>query len=93
MPTWTVGEDPAPFFTSPYLITKDPETGVRNVGTYRMQVKGPNKTGLLIGKRQDMALAYVQKQRPEQADAGGRGDRRRPIDRLRVGFEDVRRAR
>ena len=55
VPTWTVGEDPAPFFTSPYLITKDPETGVRNVGTYRMQVKGPNKTGLLIGKRQDMA--------------------------------------
>ena len=36
-------------------ITKDPETGVRNVGTYRMEVKGPNKTGLLIGKRQDMA--------------------------------------
>ena len=55
VPTWTVGEDPAPFFTSPYLITKDPETGVRNIGTYRMQVKGPNKTGLLIGKRQDMA--------------------------------------
>jgi UbiD family decarboxylase len=55
VPTWTVGEDPAPFFTSPYLITKDPETGVRNVGTYRMQIKGPNKTGLLIGKRQDMA--------------------------------------
>ena len=56
VPTWTVGEDPAPFFTSPYLITKDPETGVRNIGTYRMQVKGPNKTGLLIGVRQDAAL-------------------------------------
>src|SRR5919197_2104538 len=55
VPVWTVGEDPAPFFTSPYLITKDPETGVRNVGTYRMEVKAPNKTGLLIGKRQDMA--------------------------------------
>ncbi len=56
VPTWTVGEDPGPFFTSPYLITKDPETGVRNIGTYRMQVKGPNKTGLLIGRRQDMAM-------------------------------------
>jgi UbiD family decarboxylase len=56
VPMWTVGEDPAPFFTSPYLITRDPETGVRNVGTYRMQVKGPNKTGLLIGIRQDAAL-------------------------------------
>lgn len=56
VPTWTVGHDPAPFFTSPYVITKDPDTGVRNVGTYRMQVKGPNKTGLLIGGRQDAAF-------------------------------------
>jgi len=55
VPVWTVGEDPGPFFTSPYVITKDPETGVRNVGTYRMQVKGPNKTGFLIGKVQDAA--------------------------------------
>lgn len=56
VPIWTVGEDPAPFFTSPYVITKDPETGVSNIGTYRMQVKGPNKTGFLIGKRQDAAM-------------------------------------
>lgn len=55
VPVWTVGEDPGPFFTSPYVITKDPETGVRNIGTYRMQVKGPNKTGFLIGKVQDAA--------------------------------------
>ncbi len=55
VPVWTVGEDPGPFFTSPYVITKDPETGVRNVGTYRMQVKGPNKTGFLIDKVQDAA--------------------------------------
>jgi UbiD family decarboxylase len=55
VPVWTVGEDPAPFFTSPYVITKDPETGTRNVGTYRMQLKGPNKTGFLIGMRQDAA--------------------------------------
>ena len=53
VPVWTVGEDPGPFFTSPYVITKDPETGVRNVGIYRMQVKGRNKTGFLIGKHQD----------------------------------------
>jgi UbiD family decarboxylase len=53
VPVWTVGEDPGPFFTSPYVITKDPDTGVSNVGTYRMQVKGPNKTGFLIGKTQD----------------------------------------
>lgn len=55
VPIWTVGEDPGPFFTSPYVITKDTETGNRNVGTYRMQVKGRNKTGFLIGMRQDAA--------------------------------------
>ncbi|HEY7167266.1 MAG TPA: UbiD family decarboxylase [Candidatus Binatia bacterium] len=55
VPVWTVGEDPGPFLTSPYVITKDPETGTRNVGTYRMQVKGRNKTGFLIGMRQDAA--------------------------------------
>jgi len=55
VPVWTVGEDPGPFFTSPYVITKDPETGVRNIGTYRMQVKNRNKTGFLIGKVQDAA--------------------------------------
>ncbi len=59
VPVWTVGEDPGPFFTSPYVITKDPETGIRNVGTYRMEVKGPNKTGFLIGKRQDASWHII----------------------------------
>src|SRR5438552_13195498 len=30
--------DPAPFITLPAVITRDPNTGVRNVGMYRMQV-------------------------------------------------------
>src|SRR5215218_6575368 len=30
-------DDPAPFITLPAVITKDPRTGVRNVGMYRMQ--------------------------------------------------------
>jgi 4-hydroxy-3-polyprenylbenzoate decarboxylase len=30
--------DPAPFITLPAVITKDPRSGVRNVGMYRMQV-------------------------------------------------------
>jgi len=30
--------DPAPFITLPAVITKDPATGTRNVGMYRMQV-------------------------------------------------------
>src|SRR5204863_1861330 len=31
-------EDPAPFITLPAVITRDPRTGTRNVGMYRMQV-------------------------------------------------------
>ena len=30
--------DPAPFITLPAVITRDPKTGTRNVGMYRMQV-------------------------------------------------------
>jgi 4-hydroxy-3-polyprenylbenzoate decarboxylase len=36
--------DAGPFITLPMVITRDPETGVQNVGTYRMQVTGPRST-------------------------------------------------
>ena len=48
IPTWTVGEDPAPYITSGYVITADPDSGIRNVGTYRIQLKGPRELGLFI---------------------------------------------
>jgi UbiD family decarboxylase len=48
IPTWTVGQDPAPYVTSGYVITHDPDSGVRNVGVYRIQLKGANKLGLFI---------------------------------------------
>ncbi|BAU23482.1 hypothetical protein THC_1103 [Caldimicrobium thiodismutans] len=39
-------KDAGPFITLPCVITKDPETGVRNVGMYRIQVFDKNKTGM-----------------------------------------------
>ena len=48
IPTWTVGEDPSPYITAGCVVTRDPDTGVRNVGTYRVQIKGPRKLGLFI---------------------------------------------
>ncbi len=36
--------DPAPFITLPAVITRDPRTGVRNVGMYRMQVIDRDRT-------------------------------------------------
>jgi len=47
IPTWVPDQDPAPYITAPCCISKDRETGVQNVGIYRMQVKGPNRTGIL----------------------------------------------
>jgi len=39
-------EDGGPFITLPMVITKDPQTGIRNVGMYRMQVFEKNLTGM-----------------------------------------------
>ena len=42
MTSWP--KDAGPFITMPMVITRDPETGVQNVGMYRMQVTGPRTT-------------------------------------------------
>ncbi len=39
-------KDGGPFITLPCVITKDPETGERNVGMYRMQIYSKNETGM-----------------------------------------------
>ena len=38
--------DAAPFITLPAVITRDPRTGQRNVGMYRLQVLGPRSTAM-----------------------------------------------
>jgi 4-hydroxy-3-polyprenylbenzoate decarboxylase len=38
--------DGGPFITLPLVITRDPETGMRNIGTYRMQVFDRRTTGM-----------------------------------------------
>jgi 4-hydroxy-3-polyprenylbenzoate decarboxylase len=42
--TWP--EDGGPYITLPLVFTKDPETGMRNIGTYRMQVYDNKTTGM-----------------------------------------------
>ena len=39
-------EDGGPFITLPVIQTRDPHTGIRNVGLYRMQVFSPDMTGM-----------------------------------------------
>ncbi|MGH7816024.1 MAG: UbiD family decarboxylase, partial [Candidatus Binatia bacterium] len=52
---WTPGQDPGPYITAPVIVTKDAETGRRNVGTYRLQMKGANRLGLYVGGAQHAA--------------------------------------
>ncbi len=42
--TWP--HDGGPFITLPQVITRDPETGLRNVGIYRLQVLGPRRLAM-----------------------------------------------
>jgi len=54
IPISTPGFDNAPYLTGALWITKDPETGRRNMGIYRGMIRGPAKTGLFVGTPQDL---------------------------------------
>lgn len=70
---WTPQRDTTPYITSASVVTRDLETGRHNIGTYRQQVKGPQKMGSSINptqhigkhlakyraRKQDMPMAVV----------------------------------
>jgi UbiD family decarboxylase len=53
IPVVNPGTDPAAYFSAPIWITKDPETKVYNAGTYRSQVKAPDRLGVHISSGHD----------------------------------------
>ncbi len=53
-------EDGGPFITLPIIHTKDPETGIRNVGMYRMQIFGSKLTGMHWHKHKVSARHFEQ---------------------------------
>ena len=55
IPMSTPGFDNGPYITAGHWITKDPETGRRNVGNYRGLIKGPALSGLMSGTPQDLS--------------------------------------
>ncbi|MCZ6615560.1 MAG: UbiD family decarboxylase [Chloroflexi bacterium] len=55
IPVSTPGFDNGPYITAGHWITKDPETGARNVGTYRGLIKGPALSGIMMGTPQDIS--------------------------------------
>lgn len=59
IPISTPGFDNGPYLTACHWVTKDPETGIRNVGNYRSQIKSPTKAGIyLISGQQDLAVHW-----------------------------------
>ncbi len=46
VPISTPGWDNAPYLSAGHFITKDPDTGVQNVGNYRGQIKAPRRLGM-----------------------------------------------
>ncbi|MGQ0812944.1 MAG: UbiD family decarboxylase domain-containing protein, partial [Gemmatimonadota bacterium] len=64
-------KDAGPFITLPMVITKDPETGVQNVGMYRMQVVD-SKTTFMHWQRHKGGAAHYRKYKQ-------RGERRMPV--------------
>jgi UbiD family decarboxylase len=54
IPISTPGFDAAPFLTATCVVTRDPDTGVQNMGTYRGHLKSPTRLGMMMftGMRQ-----------------------------------------
>src|SRR5262249_60818934 len=59
VPISTPGFDAAPYLTATLCITRDPETGVRNMGTYRAQLKATDRLGVRMAARPGGARRYL----------------------------------
>jgi UbiD family decarboxylase len=70
VPISTPGFDNAPYFTWSHWVTKDPETGIRNLGNYRAQIKAKNRLGISLGAEQHAVIHWKkwrEKGRPLEA--------------------------
>jgi len=58
VPTWTPHKDAGPYITAGGTISKDPETGERSIGNYRIQLKGKDRLGIYPTKGHDCWLHW-----------------------------------
>src|ERR1700675_109120 len=52
VPVSTPGFDAAPYLTATLCITKDPDSGIRNMGTYRAALKAPDRLAVRMVARE-----------------------------------------
>ena len=70
VPISTPGFDNAPYLTCANWVTKDPETGIRNIGNYRAMIKSKTRTGICCLGMQHIHIHWQrchQKEMPLQA--------------------------
>jgi UbiD family decarboxylase len=48
VPISTPGFDAAPYLTATGVITRDPDSGIQNLGTYRGMLKAPTRLGMMM---------------------------------------------
>jgi UbiD family decarboxylase len=58
VPISTPGFDAAPYLTATLCVTRDPDTGVQNMGTYRAALKAPDRLGVRMSSRIGGAGGY-----------------------------------
>lgn len=59
VPVSTPGYDASPYLAATVVTTQDPETGVRNMGTYRAALKAPDRLGVRMATRVGGAGGYL----------------------------------
>ncbi|WP_246795237.1 UbiD family decarboxylase [Burkholderia perseverans] len=59
VPVSTPGFDAAPYLTATLCVTRDPESGVQNMGTYRAALKSENRLGVRMASRLSGAGGYL----------------------------------
>jgi len=59
VPISTPGFDSAPYLTATLCVTKDPENGVQNMGTYRAALKANDRLGVRMASRLGGAGGYL----------------------------------
>ncbi|WP_213771843.1 UbiD family decarboxylase [Bradyrhizobium sp. dw_78] len=59
VPISTPGFDAAPYLTATLCITADPDSGIRNIGTYRAALKSNNRLGVRMSSRIGGAGGYL----------------------------------
>src|SRR6476620_9213902 len=58
VPISTPGFDAAPYLTATLAVTRDPESGIQNMGTYRAQLKATDRLGVRMAARIGGAGGY-----------------------------------